>query len=842
MFQATDPQAQRDKLIQELSSLQDSGNFKLDFTNKADFLEDIKQVGGSIKTHINPIDFGTAVKDTAFALDSLAAQMANKFGVAKSETENIKNTIALSYKDIFAMGGDYTDIVKQQQAVTDSLHTNIIATSDNVKDLFATSKITNVAPDKLIEGFRSVGLSMSHIKGEMENVVNYASSVGVNVDEVSKKFVENLSKANLYSFQNGTEGLTKMAAQATMLNIDMSKAFAKAEEMLDPQKAIDLSASLQRLGVTSSQLLDPLRAMDIAQNDPAELQNQMIEISKEFVKRKEDGTFDIIDKRRLREVAKEFNMTGEQFASLAKDAAILQDKMSKITFPDGLNANEEQKTLIANLSQFNEKTGKYEISLGLDESGAEIKKSIDQLPTNNKELNKMLEKATSQKEKPKMESLAEQQLSVLKKILGEKKIISESGVVEAAVKGGDTITRTYSKAFEDMRKKMVGEKKDFTTKSQEGIKGKKILSEGDLNEKIENKGHLGTMMEAGSELFTNYLTKNVTAITGAANILVTELTKIGEVLPLDETQQKNLAKTSKSVTKFLDEISTAAKNVDPEILQTFIKDKFKDVKMKMTENFDIKTIFEGLDILNDFIITKEGIHKYNEGDIMIGGTNLDGENNKSIKNIDNNQDIIKNNNITKEEKPLSTINNPEQSLKDPLMLINEINRNSVETIKNTQGMLMESLKISSNNTKNYDFKPLTSIIEQSFSGLKLDSQKNINKNNFIDKLSTSNITPKTPVYNVSQPQLQPINLPEINSIETKGTHKHEFGKLEIEVKIPNIPAGLSTEQIQNVLETTMRSTDFQQSLVIATNNANTNFGQTSKGGTAGSGPNRRKYS
>ena len=157
-------------------------------------------------------------------------------------------------------------------------------------------------------------------------------------------------------------------------------------------------------------------------------------------------------------------------------------------------------------------------------------------------------------------------------------------------------------------------------------------------------------------------------------------------------------------------------------------------------------------------------------------------------------------------------------------------------------MLMESLKISSNNTKNYDFKPLTSIIEQSFSGLKLDSQKNINKNNFIDKLSTSNITPKTPVYNVSQPQLQPINLPEINSIETKGTHKHEFGKLEIEVKIPNIPAGLSTEQIQNVLETTMRSTDFQQSLVIATNNANTNFGQTSKGGTAGSGPNRRKYS
>ena len=58
MFQATDPQAQRDKLIAELSSLQDSGNFKLDFINKGDFLTDIKEVGGSIKKHLKSIVAG----------------------------------------------------------------------------------------------------------------------------------------------------------------------------------------------------------------------------------------------------------------------------------------------------------------------------------------------------------------------------------------------------------------------------------------------------------------------------------------------------------------------------------------------------------------------------------------------------------------------------------------------------------------------------------------------------------------------------------------------------------------------------------------------------------------
>jgi hypothetical protein len=43
-----------------------------------------------------------------------------------------------------------------------------------------------------------------------------------------------------------------------------------------------MAASLQRLGVSTSALLDPLALMDMGQNNPAELQNQIVEMTKQF--------------------------------------------------------------------------------------------------------------------------------------------------------------------------------------------------------------------------------------------------------------------------------------------------------------------------------------------------------------------------------------------------------------------------------------------------------------------------------------------------------------------------------------------------------------------------------
>jgi hypothetical protein len=163
-----------------------------------------------------------------------------------------------------------------------------------------------------------------------------------------------------------------MASQASMLGFDMAKTFKLAEDLMSPEKAIDLAASLQRLGVSSSALLDPLKAMDLAQNDPEALQKEIVNVSKEFTKLKADGSgFEILPgaKRRLREVASAMGMSADELANMSIKSADLDMKMSKIKFPS-LAASEEDKMLIANMSQMkngeavvqikNEKTGKME--------------------------------------------------------------------------------------------------------------------------------------------------------------------------------------------------------------------------------------------------------------------------------------------------------------------------------------------------------------------------------------------------------------------------------------------------------------------------------------------------
>jgi hypothetical protein len=179
-------------------------------------------------------------------------------------------------------------------------------------------------------------MSLYDVGDRMAEVANYAKSVGANVKAVSAEVVTNLKQLNLFNFDSGVKGLAKMASQASMLGFDMAKTFKLAEDLMSPEKAIDLAASLQRLGVSSSALLDPLKAMDLAQNDPEALQKEMINVSKEFTKLKADGSgFEILPgaKRRLREVASAMGMSADELANMSIKSADLDMKMSKIKFP-----------------------------------------------------------------------------------------------------------------------------------------------------------------------------------------------------------------------------------------------------------------------------------------------------------------------------------------------------------------------------------------------------------------------------------------------------------------------------------------------------------------------------
>jgi hypothetical protein len=181
---------------------------------------------------------------------------------------------------------------------------------------------------------------------------------------------------------------------------------------MSPEKAIDLSASLQRLGVSSSALLDPLKAMDLAQNDPEALQKEMINVSKEFTKLKADGSgFEILPgaKRRLREVAQALGMDADELANLSIKTADLDMKMSKIKFPS-LAASEEDKMLIANMSQM--KGGEAVVQIKNELTGKMDEVNVKDLSA--EQIEKLKEQQANQDKK--IEDIALDQLDVLERI------------------------------------------------------------------------------------------------------------------------------------------------------------------------------------------------------------------------------------------------------------------------------------------------------------------------------------------------------------------------------------------------------------------------------------------
>ena len=301
-----------------------------------------------ITTAIGPSSIGKAVAN----LDLKSAELIKVLGVGSARGLELTETIADAIPMYAQLGLDASQTTKDYSSIVNELNVNVKLTAEQMANLAATAKVTGLEAGKMTKAFQDVGVPLSMIEDRMLEIVEVSKETGVILGAVAAGVSTNLGKLNLYNFEGGVKGLAQMAAQSARLGISMEKVFQQTEKVLNPEGAIEMSAALQRLGVTSSELLDPLRVMDLAQNDPTELQNQMVNVSKEFVRfNKENNQFEILPgaKRRLREVADAMGMTAEELASMATNAAGFDMRLKSIQFSP--NIKEEDRQLVASMSQ-----------------------------------------------------------------------------------------------------------------------------------------------------------------------------------------------------------------------------------------------------------------------------------------------------------------------------------------------------------------------------------------------------------------------------------------------------------------------------------------------------------
>jgi hypothetical protein len=340
----------------------------------------------------------------------LAAQTTNQLGLGEESADAIRKNIAGSVEGIQKLGYDAQKAIELAQGMMVTLSQvtgkNALYNDKLFGDLQGTAKVTGIEAKTLAERFTNAGFSLESISEKMGKTLDVARASGLNGKKVSDEMSSNMSAMDKYTFQGGVDGLTKMAAQAVQMRVEMKSTLDFAERMLSPENAIDMAAALQRLGVVQSDLLDPMRLMNLSQNDPAELQRQIAEMTKGFTKLNEAGQMEILPggREQLRAIGAELKIPYESLTNMARSGVELESKMAGIKFPE--MATEEQKTLIANMTRLNDK-GKFVIAVnGVDENLDDYMAKISENGEINKDMLKQLEPKT-------VEKLAQEQLTQL---------------------------------------------------------------------------------------------------------------------------------------------------------------------------------------------------------------------------------------------------------------------------------------------------------------------------------------------------------------------------------------------------------------------------------------------
>jgi hypothetical protein len=320
--------------------------------------------GVSLKDQI----FGE-MESTALKVDTAVQSMVNRMGEGEGLGASLRENFAKAVSSVQEIGLDFVDVQKAAESTLDAFGRNVSLSEQEYTNLLSTNQVTGVGIDKLLDGFTNAGMSIKDITSEMNTVLDVSNAIGVNAKLVSAKVVENLDKLNKFGFQNGIEGLAKMAAKAQVLRIDMKEIFTLADTLMDPEGAIELASTLQRLGTTSAALTDPLRLMDMAQNDVGALTDELGKMFSQYAEfNEENQRFEILPGARLeiRELEKDLRLPAGTIEKMAIGTKDIEKKLSEISF-SGFDIPQDTQELIANMSMMGE-SGEYMIKY-VDEEG-----------------------------------------------------------------------------------------------------------------------------------------------------------------------------------------------------------------------------------------------------------------------------------------------------------------------------------------------------------------------------------------------------------------------------------------------------------------------------------------
>ena len=447
-------------------------------------------------------------------VDTTKAQVElNKtFGQGQERLSETYKAISDAAPRVARLGGSITDVQTTMQGIAEASRRNVIANTEDVEKLYAATQLIEGSAESLSTSFLDIGVGIEQVGKQLEDSINYIQSIGGNTKSVMKDVVANMAQINRYQFEGGVQGLTKMAAQASMLRFDMKETFALAEKVISPDGAIEVASAFQRLGVSAGNLVDPFQLMNLSINDPSGLQDSLADVSKQFTYFDDKTkTFKINPQGvlTLREMEDQAGLTRGSLSKMGLAAAELDQRLSAVNMA-GVNVKEEDKQYLANIAKMGE-GGEYEVKL-TNEKGDEYTKKLTDITQT--EMNKLLEE---QKTGPKtLEEIASKQLgideSILYNVKGMNVALSQGLTSPKQIRQGIAATQRVTNTVLGETSDKFGNTKDYRDLS-EGIlttlgNVAKDFKEGNkpLTDIFSNGlNSLGSTLDASQKRFTETL-------------------------------------------------------------------------------------------------------------------------------------------------------------------------------------------------------------------------------------------------------------------------------------------------------------------------------------------------
>ena len=317
-----------------------------------------------------------------FILDMLALEDTLRVGISQSlgmTNEQLFDTIDElneAGKSSYQWGLTVDQLFETFKAISIEIGRNLrIPPEVTTRIALLTKTLEGFDGAAFADAFDTIGFSLEGAIGGVDETNNAMSDVlktGRAMGVVMETFLKNVSGEikliNTYQFENGVQGLSRMVARAQRLGVEMSDVTGLAENLLDPEGAIEFAAQMQVIGGAASDLTDPFKLMYMASNDLEGLQKAIIDTASAaatFDETKNKFVIAPATQRQLRDQAKAMGMNYQDLADSATKAARESAVLSQMEFTDGISPDD--KELIASMAQIG-KGGVAEVKIpGVDE-------------------------------------------------------------------------------------------------------------------------------------------------------------------------------------------------------------------------------------------------------------------------------------------------------------------------------------------------------------------------------------------------------------------------------------------------------------------------------------------